>query len=179
VRAGIALLLAFILEAGSALGFAIIATATKSVASTAGRRHPLPPKPNTTRHPDPARLRTSDVGIRRWALSELDIVPASSMPARRVYENFCDWARGEGIEPPTETYFGRQFTKEITLLGGRKRRTRKATVYSGIALTNRQALLRSCPNPAMGAAASDIRIAPAAGPSSVANRRISATLTRT
>jgi hypothetical protein len=56
----------------------------------------------------------------------LDIDPASSMPARRAYESFCNWARDQGIEPPTETYFGRQFTKEIALLGGRKRRTRKA-----------------------------------------------------
>jgi len=139
IRAGIALLLAFILEAGSALGFAIITTAAKDVPSPATPRLPLPLKPSTTRHPSAARLPTPDGHIRCWALSGLDIDPGSSVPARRAYESFCHWSRGQGVEPPTETYFGRQFTKEIALLGGRKRRTRKAAMYSGIALADRHA----------------------------------------
>jgi hypothetical protein len=136
IRAGIAFLLALILEAGSALGFAIVATATKGFPPTAAPDHPSPRKPSTTRHTDPTRLRASDDHIRRWALSGLNIDPASSVPARRTYEAFCNWARGQGNEPPTETYFGRQFTKEIAILGGRKKRTRKATLYSGIALAD-------------------------------------------
>jgi len=147
IRAGVALLLALILEAGSALGLTIIATATKGVPSPATPRRPLSPRPSTTRHPDAARPRTSDDHIRRWALSGLDIDPGSSVPARRAYQSFCNWAHGEGIEPPTETYFGRLFTREIALLGGRKRKTRKAAVYSGIALAGRQALVLSPPKP--------------------------------
>jgi hypothetical protein len=134
IRAGIALLLAFILEAGSALGFAIVASATKGFLPPATPDHLSPRKPSTTCHSDPTRSRAADSHVRRWALSGLDIDSASSVPARRVYESFCDWARDQGIDPPTETYFGRQFAKEITHLGGRKRRTRNATVYSGIAL---------------------------------------------
>src|SRR5262245_28732691 len=134
IRAGIAFLMALILEAGSALGFAIVATATKGF--------PQPQHQTIYRHANPAQPTTqtqqgsapSDNDIRRWALSGLDIDPVSSVPARRAYEGFCNGARGQGIEPPTETYFGRQLTKEIALLGGRKRRTRNATVYSGIGL---------------------------------------------
>jgi hypothetical protein len=147
IRAGIALLLALILEAGSALGFAIVATTTKGIAPTATADHPSPRKPSTTRHTDLTGLRVSDDHIRRWALSELDIDADSYVPARRAHESFCSWARGQGIDAPTETYFGRQLTKEIALLGGRKRRTRNATVYSGIALADRQALVPSCPKP--------------------------------
>jgi hypothetical protein len=106
IRAGIAFLLALILEAGSALGFAIVATATKGLPPPAASDHPPPRKPNATRLTGPSRLRTSDDHIRRWALSELDVDPASSMPARPAYEAFCNWARGQGIEPPTETYCG-------------------------------------------------------------------------
>jgi hypothetical protein len=113
IRAGIALLLAFISEAGLAVGFAIISTATKGVPSPATPRRPSSPRPSTARHPNPARLRTLDDHIGRWALSELDIDPASSVPARRAYESFCNWALGQGIGPPSESYFGRQFTKEI------------------------------------------------------------------
>jgi hypothetical protein len=147
VRAGVALLLAFILEAGSALGFTIIATATKGVPSPATPCRPLSPRPSMGRQPNAARPRTSDDHIRRWALSGLDIDLGSSVHARRAYESFCNWARGEGIEPPTETYFGRQFTREIALLGGSKRRTRNATVYSGIGLADHQALGPSRPQP--------------------------------
>jgi hypothetical protein len=109
---------------------------------------PQPQHRTIHRHANPAQPATqtqqgsalSDNDIRRWAMSGLDADPASSVPARRAYEGFCDWARGQGIEPPTETYFGRQLTKEIALLGGRKRRPRNATVYSGIGLADRQAL---------------------------------------
>jgi hypothetical protein len=146
IRAGIAFLMALILEAGSALGFAIVATATKWF--------PQPQHQTIHRHANSAQPATqtqqgsapSDY-IRRWALSGLDIEPASLVPARRAYEGFCNWARGQGIEPPTETYFGRQLPKEIALLGGRKRRTRNATVYSGIALADRQAPVPSRPKP--------------------------------
>jgi hypothetical protein len=134
IRPGIALLLAFLLEAGSALGFAIIASATKGFIPPATPNHPSPRKPSTTSHTDSTRSRAADGHVRRWALSGLDIDSASSVPARRAYQSFCSWARDQGIDPPTETYFGRQFTKEILILGGRKKRTRKATVYSGIAL---------------------------------------------
>jgi hypothetical protein len=96
----IALLIPFILEAGSALGFAIIATAANAVPSAATTRYPLPTGHTTTRHANPARLRTSDGVIRRWALSELDIDPGSSMPARRAYETFCNWVRGVSSRPP-------------------------------------------------------------------------------
>jgi hypothetical protein len=149
IRAGIALLLAFLLEAGSALGFAIVASATKGFLPPATPDHLSPRKPSTTCHSDATRSRAADSHVRRWALSGLDIDSASSVPARRAYQSFCSWARDQGIEPPTETYFGRQFTKEIALLGGRKRRTRNATVYSSIALADGQALVPSRPKRAV------------------------------
>jgi hypothetical protein len=76
LRAGIAFLMALILEAGSALGFAIVATATKGF--------PRPQHQSIHRHANTAQLATqtqqgsapSDSDIRRWALSGLVIDPA-------------------------------------------------------------------------------------------------------
>jgi hypothetical protein len=134
IRAGIALLLAFILEVGSALGFAIITTAAKDVPSPATPHSPLPPRRSTTRHASPAHANTAGDEIRSWALSRLDIDAGAFVPARRAYKDYCGWARSRGIEPSTETCFGRQFTKEITVLGGHKKRMRRGTVYAGVSL---------------------------------------------
>src|SRR5262245_21961293 len=98
VRAAIALLLAFNLEAGSALGFAIIATATKGVSSPATPHSPLPPRRSTTRHASPAHANTAGDEIRSWALSRLDIDAGAFVPARRAYKDYCSWARSRGIE---------------------------------------------------------------------------------
>jgi hypothetical protein len=102
----IALLLAFIFEAGSALGFAIIATAAKGVPSAATPRCPLPTGHTTTRHANPARLRTSDGHIRRWALSELDIDPGPSMPAPRAYDSAIGRVAKVSSRPPRPTSAG-------------------------------------------------------------------------
>jgi hypothetical protein len=76
IRAGIAFLMALILEAGSALGFAIVATATKGF--------PQPQHQTIHRHANPAQPATqtqqgsapSDSDIRRWALSGLLHAPS-------------------------------------------------------------------------------------------------------
>ena len=133
IRAGITILLAFVLEAGSAVGFAIVAAANKANPAPSAPMHPSPQKPAATRRVHSAPSRTSD-DLRRWALSRLDIDPGASVPARRAHKDYCNWARSQGIEPTTETFFGRQFTNEIASLGGHKRRTRRGTVYSGVSL---------------------------------------------
>ena len=58
--------------------------------------------------------------------------PAGSIPARDAYADFCRWARASGIEPCTETRFGRDFTARIIHLGGVKVKRRDRAYYHGV-----------------------------------------------
>ena len=57
---------------------------------------------------------------------------AGSVPARDAYADFCRWARASGIEPCTETRFGRDFTARIIHLGGVKIKRRDRAYYHGV-----------------------------------------------
>ena len=62
--------------------------------------------------------------------------PVGSVPARDAYADFCRWARASGIEPCTETRFGRDFTARIIHLGGVKVKRRDRAYYHGVAFEN-------------------------------------------
>ena len=62
--------------------------------------------------------------------------PAGSVPARDAYADFCRWARASGIEPCTETRFGRDFTARIIHLGGVKVKRRDRAYYHGVVFEN-------------------------------------------
>jgi len=68
----------------------------------------------------------------RWAQTRLNMDPVGSVPARDAYADFCRWARVSGIEPCTETRFGRDFTACIIHLGGVKVKRRDRAYYQGV-----------------------------------------------
>ena len=68
----------------------------------------------------------------RWVQTRLNVDPAGSVPAREAYADFCRWARAAGIEPCTETRFGRDFTARIIHLGGVKVKRRDRAYYHGV-----------------------------------------------
>ena len=144
VRTGLALLLALLIEAGSALGFALLglANVTHPAAPNAVARSAQAPP--TRRRADPPRPTTSDGAIKRWGLTRLDVDPGAEVPARAAYDDFCRWARTQCIEPCSETRFGKEFTFRVGDLGGRKVKRRDRAYYVGVALkeAQRAALLK-------------------------------------
>ena len=140
IRTGLALLLAMLVEAGSALGFTLLGLANVShptVPNTVARPVRAPPLRRCVHPPRPS---TSDGAIKRWGLTRLDVDPGAEIPARAAYHDFCCWARTERIEPCSETRFGKEFTFRIIDLGGRKVKRRDRAYYVGVALIGAQPL---------------------------------------
>jgi hypothetical protein len=157
IRTGIALLLAALVEAGSALGFTVV------TAATAYNPPPLVPswwrgRVNAARYSTNAqRLATAEAGQRpnsprrsspdrhtealeRWLQTRLTRDGAGRIPAREAYADYCRWARAAGIEPGTETRFGRDLTARIGQLGGTKAKCRDRAYYQGVSLVEPSAL---------------------------------------
>ena len=138
VRTGLALLLAMLIEADSALGFALLglANVTHPAAPNAVARSAQAPP--TRRRAGPPRPTTSDGAIKRWSLTRLAVDPGVEIPARAAYDDFCRWARTQRIEPCSETRFGTEFTFRVRDLGGRKVKRRDRAYYVGVALKEAQ-----------------------------------------
>src|SRR5215831_8229579 len=88
IRAGVALLLAGLIEAGSALGFTLVAVATP--------RSPPPRDPtrvqgpvNTARRRQDGQRGTRPDTLERWVQTRLKVDAAGSIPAREAYADFC------------------------------------------------------------------------------------------
>jgi hypothetical protein len=189
VRTGIALLLAGLIEAGSALGFTLVSVGTgrhtqPSTAPNHGRPGPSnAARPNErgrpfsatnsrrqrgtqTRHrgapaahqargrcdgscrvaassPRPApRSATAPSAaaantewrevVERWVQIRLISGAGGSIPAREAYADFYHWAHSAGLEPCTETRFGRLLSEFVVQLGGRKMKKRDRAYYQGL-----------------------------------------------
>jgi hypothetical protein len=137
VRTGLALLLAVLVEAGSALGFTLLAMANAAY-QPAQRTAPRLAQVPTRRSSDAPRPNTSDDALKRWALTRLDVDPGAEIPARAAYNDYCSWARTQRLEPCSETRFGTEFTIRVGDLGGRKVKRRDRTYYIGVALSETQ-----------------------------------------
>ena len=70
--------------------------------------------------------------IERWVQIRLNADAGGSIPARNAYADFCRWARTEGIEPCTETRFGRLLSALVVQLGGSKMKKRDRAYYQGL-----------------------------------------------
>jgi hypothetical protein len=77
-------------------------------------------------------LSSSAATLDRWVQTRLKVDPVGSIPAREAYADFCRWARTVGIEPCTETRFGRDFTARVIPLGGVKVKRRDRAYYHGV-----------------------------------------------
>jgi hypothetical protein len=190
VRTGIALLLAGLIEVGSALGFTLVSVATGRNPQPATPPHHPPGQSNTARpsgharsftNANSRRLRTAQTrhqgaaagsrargqcdgscrlavasdapprrgprstpsserttnpewprALERWVQNRLKAAARGSIPAREAYADFCRWARSAGIEPCTETRFGRFLSARIVQLGGDKMKKRDRAYYQGV-----------------------------------------------
>jgi hypothetical protein len=97
---------------------------------------PLPPLKSVlslqvNSHTNPQSPSRADA-LDRWIQTRLNMDPAGSVAARDAYADFCCWARASGIEPCTETRFGRDFTARIINLGGVKIKRRDRAYYVGV-----------------------------------------------
>ena len=154
LRRGLALLLAVLVEAGSAFGFAIASAATANPPSPqrAG------PTPRTSTAPDTAlrspttssvvsfaeqaarrkhgRRPTTqpDPSLSRWADQCVRPDQGGCIGGRNIYQSYCRWAQDAGVVAVSETKFGRFLTSRITAMGGSKSKRREGTVYLGIRL---------------------------------------------
>jgi hypothetical protein len=134
IRTGVAFLLAGLIEAGSALGFTLVAVATpRNPPPRAPKRVPGPADKARRRQRTGQRWARSDT-LERWVQARLKVDAAGSIPAREAYADFCRWARAAGIEPSTETRFGRDFSATIVELGGAKVKRRDRAYYDGVSL---------------------------------------------
>ena len=79
-----------------------------------------------------AQLPSSAGVLERWVQTSLKVDASGSIPAREAYSDFCRWACAVGIEPCTETRFGRNFSARIINLGGMKVKRRDRAYYHGV-----------------------------------------------
>jgi hypothetical protein len=162
LRRGLALLLAVLVEVGSAFGFALAHAATANPPPPS-RSHP-PHRTNAphrigktpkaaTRNPAPsavvsfaeeaARLKRGrrpavslDLSLARWAEECVQRDNDGCVGARNAYAAYCRWAEQVGVEAVTETKFGRSLTAKVAAMGGSKAKRRDGTVYLDIRITD-------------------------------------------
>src|SRR5215831_19355697 len=133
IRIGVALLLAGLIEAGSALGFTLVAVATPRNPPRGAPIRVAAPA-NTARRCGNGRRQARTDALERWVQARLKVDAAGFIPAREAYADFCRWAPAVGIEPCTETRFGRDFSATIVKLGGTKVKRRDRAYYDGVSL---------------------------------------------
>ena len=142
IRDSLTLLMALLIEAGSALGFSIVAFATRrppAAPSPAPVSDPIaesaPPAPASILHP-PA---TKPDAVSRWYLDRLDIISSGRIKADDAFRDFQAWCLETGVASCTQAMFGRTMTAVHEKMGGQKVKKRDATYYVGVALQERPA----------------------------------------
>jgi hypothetical protein len=152
VTDGIAVLIAFLLEVLSGLGFTFAALAGRrgADARSPGKHPEHGETAKKTRKPRPAVAQDAkrndialidapadDVG--RWTLARLDVLSSGRIQAAAAYQDFAAWCKTEGIEPCTLQMFGRLLTGIVEGMGGRKLKVNGRAYYQGVALQERPA----------------------------------------
>jgi hypothetical protein len=145
IRDAIAILIALLVEIGSALGFSFMVLAFRPTrapqllaAANDVMETPIAPPPA-----EPRKLvrspETPADAVTRWALSRLDVLNAGRIQAEAAYKDFAEWCKGGGMEVCTPQMFGRRFTKVIAGMGGRKMKVNGRAYYEGVTLQDRPA----------------------------------------
>jgi hypothetical protein len=140
LRNVVAVLIAFLVELGSALGFSVIILAARSTVATSQalsveeNKEPSPPSRETTQGRHPSLSETPDDLVTRWALARLDIVTTGTIQADVAYQDFREWCSAHRLAALTPQMFGRRFTKVHAGMGGRKVKRCGRAYYEGTAL---------------------------------------------
>jgi hypothetical protein len=140
VRCAIAVLIAFLVEIGSALGFTLLVLAS-------GGAKPKPQtilsRPEKASSPSSKPQLTAKIGekfqiatmphdlITRWALDRLDIVSSGMIQADDAFQDFREWSLVYDHELLTHQMFVRRFTKVHAGIRGRKVRQGGRAYYQG------------------------------------------------
>ena len=145
VRSAIAVLIALLVELGSALGFSVIILSAcptmvpLQMYAADGGDEPLLPPLQATQRPFPSMPRAPDDLVSRWALARLDLVSGGTIQADLAYQDFRQWCSVHGLTALTPQMFGRRFTKVHMGMGGRKVKRRGRAYYEGAALQEKAA----------------------------------------
>jgi hypothetical protein len=142
IRDIIAILIAVLVEIGSALGLTLMVLATRPVLVSpqpvahkvgasrliAKARRPECPPNLVALSETPADM------ITRWAFSRLDVLRAGRIQAEVAHQDFVAWCAAEGIKACSQQMFGRRFTEVIAGMGGRKVKINGRAYYEGVVL---------------------------------------------
>ena len=153
LRRALALLLAVLVEAGSAFGFALASAATANPPSpppqtgATSRTTAVPGRAPSGSAPSgvvsfaerAARRKRGrrpatqpDASLVGWAAQCLRRDHRGCIGARATYQAYCRWAEGAGVSAVTETKFGRFMTGNIAAMGGKKVERRQGAFYVGV-----------------------------------------------
>ena len=146
IRDIIALLIAVLVEIGSALGLTFVVLAGRSVpaapalqiAETAEDVRPAPYRRPVRDQVVNLPETPADI-ITRWAFSRLDVLSAGRIQAELAYLDFVAWCGSEGIKACSRQMFGRRFAEVISGMGGRKFKINGRAYYEGVVLPARSA----------------------------------------
>jgi hypothetical protein len=134
IRVAVALLLATLVEMGSALGFTLVAAATSANPTQKQGTHAAGLANVACQTAPIARAQVAGAAFERWVETQLKWNSSAEIAARAAYAEFCRWSRAAGLTPCSETRFGRDLTERITRLGGGKQKRRDRTYYRGFAV---------------------------------------------
>jgi hypothetical protein len=70
--------------------------------------------------------------VERWVQIRVISGAGGSIPAREAYADFYHWVHSAGLEPCTETRFGRLLSALVVQMGGRKMKKRDRAYYKGL-----------------------------------------------
>jgi hypothetical protein len=142
IRDIIAILIAVLVEIGSALGLTLMVLATRPVlVSPQPVAHKVAASEPTAKARPAARSQTlvvlpetpADL-ITRWALSRLDVLSTGRIQAEIAYQDFIAWCQAEDLNACSRQMFGRRFAEVVTGMGGRKVRINGRAYYEGVVL---------------------------------------------
>lgn len=151
IRDIIAILIAALVEIGSALGLTFVVLAGRSVpaapalqiAETAedARSEPAADR-RPARHQVVNLPETPADTITRWAFSRLNVLSTGRIQAEVAYLDFVAWCEADGIKACSQQMFGRRFAEVISGTGGRKFKINGRAYYEGVVLQARSARKR-------------------------------------
>lgn len=145
IQDAIAILIAVLVEIGSALGFSFVVLASRSIPAPQHAVLNDVPEESTLEPPAAEAQKlvrlseTSADTVTRWALSRLDVLNSRRIQAELAYRDFREWCGDKGKEACTPQMFGRRFTQVIEGMGGRKKKVNGKAYYEGVALQERSA----------------------------------------
>jgi hypothetical protein len=139
IRNTVAVLMAGLVEFGSALGFSLFVATSAAKLQRSESHPPLRKAPVYARQPawakTPLELPSPPLDlVTRWALARLDIINTDMLQADHAYKDFCHWCASLSVPALTPQMFGRRFTEVHAGMGGKKLKRRGRAFYSGVSL---------------------------------------------